>query len=303
MAGRIEQAFAKIRAERRPGLVTYTTAGDPDLPRSAEILRALDRAGADVIEVGVPFSDPLADGPVIQRATERALATGGSLKKSLAMIEGLRPHLAAPIVLFSYANPILRVGAEEFARLAAAAGVDGVLVLDLPIEEAAAFRETLAAFGIDMVFLLSPTTTDARIRKASELGRGFLYGISRLGVTGARDRVADGAETLVGRIRAQTSMPIALGFGISGPEQVAEVCRYADAAVVGSALVSFIAEAGKSADVIQRIEGYVRWLKGTSAHDPRGSASPAGPEPGGGRKGNASANAAAQTSGGATPRA
>ena len=173
MAGRIEQAFAKIRAERRPGLVTYTTAGDPDLPRSAEILKALDRAGADVLEVGVPFSDPLADGPVIQRATERALAAGGSLRKSLAMIERLRPHLAAPIVLFSYANPILRVGAEEFARLAAAAGVDGVLALDLPIEEAAAFRETLAAAGIDMVFLLSPTTTDARIRKASELGRGF----------------------------------------------------------------------------------------------------------------------------------
>jgi len=280
--------FAKIRAERRPGLVTYTTAGDPDLPRSAEILRALDRGGADIIEVGVPFSDPLADGPVIQRATERALAAGGSLRASLAIIERLRPQLEAPVVLFSYANPILRVGVEDFARRAAAAGVDGVLVLDLPIEEAAAFRETLAASGLDMVFLLSPTTTDARITKAAELGRGFLYGISRLGVTGARDRVADGAETLVGRIRARTSMPIAVGFGISGPEQVAEVCRYADAAVVGSALVSFVDEASRSSDVIQRVEGYVRWLKGTSAHDPRGSAGPAGPEPGEGHKDGAS---------------
>jgi tryptophan synthase alpha chain len=284
VGGRLEHAFAKIRAERRPGLITYTTAGDPDLSRSAEILQALDRAGADVIEVGVPFSDPLADGPVIQRATERALAAGGSLRTSLAMIERLRPRIAAPLVLFSYANPLLRVGVEEFARRAAAAGVDGVLVLDLPIEEAAAFRETLAASGLDMVFLLSPTTTDARIEKAAELGRGFLYGISRLGVTGARDRVAVGAETLVGRIRAHTSMPIALGFGISDPDQVAEVCRYADAAVVGSALVSFIAEAGGSADVIQRVEGYVRWLKGTSAHDPRGTARAAGAGPGDARK-------------------
>jgi tryptophan synthase alpha chain len=268
MAGRIEQAFATIRAEGRPGLITYTTAGDPDLSRSADILKALDRAGADVIEVGVPFSDPLADGPVIQRATERALAAGGSLRASLAMIERLRPAIAAPIVLFSYANPLLHAGVEAFAERAAGAGVDGVLVLDLPIEESAAFREALAAFGIDMVFLLSPTTTEARIKQAAGLGRGFLYGISRLGVTGARDRVADGAETLVGRIRAHTSMPIALGFGISRPEQVADVCRFADAAVVGSALVSFVAEAAGSPDAIERVEEYVRWLKGTSAHEP-----------------------------------
>jgi tryptophan synthase alpha chain len=209
----------------------------------------------------VPFSDPLADGPVIQRATERALAAGGSLRASLAMIERLRPELSAPVVLFTYANPIVHVGVEEFAKRAAAAGVDGVLVLDLPIEEAAEFRETLAASGLDMVFLLSPTTTETRIRKAAELGRGFLYGISRLGVTGARDQVAAGAEAMVRRIRALTPMPIALGFGISRPEHVAEVGGFADAAVVGSALVSLIAKESGSPQLVERVEQYVRSLR------------------------------------------
>src|SRR5437763_4944697 len=165
LPSRMSVTFDRIRASKRPGLVTYSTIGDPDLPRSAEILRALDRAGADVLEVGVPFSDPLADGPVIQRATERALAAGGSLRSALATIADLRPQIAAPIVVFSYANPLLRMGISEFARQAAAAGVDGVLALDLPIEEAADFREALAARAIDTIFLLSPTTTDARIRR------------------------------------------------------------------------------------------------------------------------------------------
>ena len=169
MGSRLDQTFSQLREDRRPGLVTYTTAGDPDLPRSAAILKALDRAGADVLEVGVPFSDPLADGPVIQRATERALAAGSSLRASLALIAEVRADVQAPIVVFSYANPILRLGMEQFATQAARAGVDGVLALDLPIEEAVAFRETLAASGIDMIFLLSPTTTDARIRRAAEL--------------------------------------------------------------------------------------------------------------------------------------
>jgi tryptophan synthase alpha chain len=259
---RIGDTFARLRADGRRGLITYTTAGDPDLGRSADILVALDRAGADILEVGVPFSDPLADGPVIQRATERALAAGGSLRASLEMIEKIRPSIAAPIVIFSYANPLMRMGLETFARRAAAAGVDGVLALDLPIEEAEQFRETLAQSDLDTIFLLSPTTTDERIRKAAMLGRGFLYGISRLGVTGARATVASGAEALVRRIRAHTAMPIALGFGISRPEHVAEVTTYADAAVVGSALVSLIAEASGSADLIARVETYVRWLKG-----------------------------------------
>jgi tryptophan synthase alpha chain len=262
---RLEATFAKLRAEGRPGLITYSTAGDPNLPLSAEILQALDRAGADVLEVGVPFSDPLADGPVIQRATERALAAGGSLKSALAMIARVRPDISAPIVIFSYANPLLRVGIDAFAREAADAGVDGVLALDLPIEEAATFRETLAAAGVDTIFLLSPTTTDARIRKAAELGSGFLYGISRLGVTGARSQVSTGAQEMVQRIRAHTTLPIALGFGISRPEHVAEVCAYADAAVVGSALVQVIADNGRSPELVARVENYVQWLRGASA--------------------------------------
>jgi tryptophan synthase alpha chain len=241
--------------------VTYTTAGDPDLARSAEILKALDRAGADVLEVGVPFSDPLADGPVIQRATERALAAGTTLSGVLDLVQSIRHDVKAPIVIFSYANPLFRMGLTTFADRAAAAGVDGVLALDLPIEEADEFRRVLAAKGLDTIFLLSPTTTEARIRKAAELGRGFLYGISRLGVTGARDRVASGAEAMVKRIRQQTTMPIALGFGISRPEHVAEVGLYADAAVVGSALVSLIAEAGASPRLLEQVERYVRELK------------------------------------------
>lgn len=262
---RLEETFGRLRNERRVGLVTYTTAGDPDLARSADVLCALDRAGADVLEVGVPFSDPLADGPIIQRAAERALAAGGSLRASLTLIEKTRAQLSAPIVVFTYANPLFRMGIGEFARRAAGAGVDGVLVLDLPIEEAGGFREILLASGLDTIFLLSPTTTDARIEKAAELGRGFLYGISRLGVTGARQQVAVGAEALVRRVRAHTPMPLALGFGISRPEHVAEVGVYADAAVVGSALVALVAEERDSPRLLEIVGDYVRWLKSTAS--------------------------------------
>ncbi|OFW30843.1 MAG: tryptophan synthase subunit alpha [Acidobacteria bacterium RIFCSPLOWO2_02_FULL_65_29] len=257
----IADTFARLRRDGRSGLITYVTAGDPDLARSAEILQALDRAGADVLEVGVPFSDPLADGPVIQRATERALAAGGSLRATLALVGRVRRDVAAPIVVFSYANPLMRMGLETFTKEAAGVGVDGVLALDLPIEEAGELRAVLASQGLDTIFLLSPTTTEARIRKAAELGRGFLYGISRLGVTGARDRVASGAEALVRRIRRHTELPVAVGFGISRPEHVAEVGAYADAAVVGSALVSLIAEAAASPALVGRVEEYIRSLK------------------------------------------
>lgn len=258
---RLADTFAALRKAGRPGLVTYTTAGDPDLARSADILKALSRAGADVLEVGVPFSDPLADGPVIQRATERALAAGGNLRATLQLVEDVRREISTPIVIFTYANPIVRMGLDEFATRAAAAGVDGVLALDLPIEEADDFRAAITRAGLDTIFLLSPTTTDARIRKAAELGRGFLYGISRLGVTGARDTVATGAEEMVRRIRQFTTMPLALGFGISTPEHVAEVGAYADAAVVGSALVNLIAEASATPDLISRVETYVGALR------------------------------------------
>jgi tryptophan synthase alpha chain len=260
--GRLADTFARLRHTRRgAGLVTYITAGDPDLARTDGILRALDRAGADVIEVGVPFSDPLADGPVIQRATERALASGTTLAGVLDLVGRLRAELRPPVVIFSYVNPILRLGPEQFADRCRAAGVDGVLVLDLPIEEADEFRALLASHGIDTILLLSPTTTDDRLRRAAALGSGFLYAISRLGVTGARETIADGAEEMVRRIRAVSSLPIALGFGISKPEHVREVGKWADAAVVGSALVSVIAEAGASGDLNMRVEEYVRWLK------------------------------------------
>jgi tryptophan synthase alpha chain len=246
-------------------LVTYVTAGDPDIARSADILVALDRAGADVLEVGIPFSEPLADGPVIQRATERALAGGTTASTVLDMVASVRPTIQAPIVLFTYANPVLRMGIEAFGDRAKRSGVDGVLVLDLPIEEARDVRDALAARDIDMIFLLSPTTTDSRLRQAASLGRGFLYGISRLGVTGARDKVAEGAEALAARMRAATSLPIALGFGISSPDHVRQIGRFADAAVVGSGLVSVIGQAGNSSDLIERVESYVRWLN--SSHD------------------------------------
>jgi tryptophan synthase alpha chain len=258
---RMAQTFERVRQRSTPGLVTYVTAGDPDLERTPGILRSLDRAGADVLEVGVPFSDPLADGPVIQRATERALASGTTLKGVLDMVGRTRAEVRAPIVIFTYANPILRLGAERFADQARAAGIDGVLVLDLPIEEADDFRGILTARRIDTILLLSPTTTDHRLRKAAKLGSGFLYAISRLGVTGARDAIADGAEEMVRRIRAVSGLPIALGFGISKPEHVREVGRWADAAVVGSALVSVIADAGASPNLNTRVEEYVRWLK------------------------------------------
>ncbi len=259
---RLAHTFDRLRGERRTGLVTYVTAGDPSLATTGEILRALDGAGADVLEVGVPFSDPLADGPVIQRASERALASGTTLSGVLDLLGHARGDIAAPIVIFSYANPILRMGLDAFIDRASAAGVDGVLILDLPIDEAAAMQHALSAAGLDTIFLLSPTSTAERIRKAAALGRGFLYAISRLGVTGVRDSVAHDAKDLVARIRAETTLPIALGFGVSRPEHVAEIGRWADAAVVGSALVDVIARHGRSADLLERAEQDVRWMKG-----------------------------------------
>ncbi|HVL66584.1 MAG TPA: tryptophan synthase subunit alpha [Vicinamibacterales bacterium] len=257
---RIAGAFARLRRAGRGGLVTYITAGDPDLETSADVLVALAGAGADVLEVGVPFSDPVADGPVIQRATERALAAGATLRGVLDVIRTVRGKVETPIVLFTYANPVVRMEPGAFAHEAAAAGVDGVLVLDYPVEEAEPLRRPLVAAGLDPIFLISPTTSDARIRASSQLGAGFLYVISRLGVTGARDEMAPDVEELMRRVRRNTSLPVALGFGISRPEHVAAACRYADAAVVGSALVTVIAERGRRGAAAGAGE-FVRWLK------------------------------------------
>lgn len=257
---RLADTFTKLRENGRGGLVTYLTAGDPEPETSAALLVAVAKAGADVLEVGVPFSDPLADGPVIQRASERALAAGTSLRGVLDIVARVRTEVETPIVLFTYANPVVRMEPSAFARAAADAGVDGVLILDYPVEEAEPMRRPLLDAGLDPIFLVSPTTTDDRIRKSSELGQGFLYVISRLGVTGVRDTLPGDVEELMARVRACADLPVAMGFGISRPEQVAAVCKVADAAVVGSALVNVVAEHA-AADVCTQASEYVRWLK------------------------------------------
>lgn len=258
---RLQQTFAALRARKAGGLVTYVTAGDPDITRSTAIVLAIADAGADVIEIGVPFSDPIADGPVIQRASERALAAGASLTSALDLVEEVRRTIQTPIVLFTYVNPVVRMGTERFVQRAVQAGVDGVLLLDLPLEEAGPMHEALESAGLDTILLISPTTTPARLATAAAMGRGFLYAISRLGVTGVRDNVAGTARPVVEQIRAVTDLPVALGFGISRPEHVRETCAYADAAVVGSALVQVIADAAPG-DEARAAGAFVRWLKG-----------------------------------------
>ena len=257
---RLQATFAALRTAGRGGLVTYLTAGDPDADRSVALMTAVARAGADIIEVGVPFSDPLADGPVIQRAAERALAGGMTLRGALDVVRRVRAQVETPLVLFTYANPVLRMDARVFARTAADVGVDGVLILDYPVEESEPLRTPLVGAGLDPIFLISPTTIDARVRRSAELGRGFLYVISRLGVTGMREWLATDVAPLVARVRAASDLPIAIGFGISRPEHVADACRWADAAVVGSALVDTIARSGDD-DPCERATGYVTWLK------------------------------------------
>ena len=261
---RLADTFARLKTAGKPGLVAYVTAGDPDAATSEQILLAIARSGADVIEVGVPFSDPLADGPVIQRASERALAAGMTLRGVLDLVRRLRMATDTPIVLFTYANPVVRMDPDVFARTAAKAGVDGVLILDYPVEEAEPLRTPIMAAGLDPIFLISPTTTDERIEKSNALGRGFLYLISRLGVTGMRDQLPVDIAALVARVRQHSTLPIALGFGISSPEHVRQACAVADAAVVGSALVNVIAEHGRSTDVAERVSEYMRWLRNGS---------------------------------------
>lgn len=258
---RLQKAFADVRARKTGGLVTYVTAGDPDQARSTAIVLAIAEAGADVIEIGVPFSDPIADGPVIQRASERALAAGASLTSALDLVADVRRTIQTPIVLFTYVNPVVRMGSDRFVQRAVQAGVDGVLLLDLPLEEAGPMHDALESAGLDTILLISPTTTEARLRAAATMGRGFLYAISRLGVTGMRDNVAGTARPVVEQIRAVTDLPVALGFGISRPEHVRETCAYADAAVVGSALVQVIADAAPG-DEARAAGAFVRWLKG-----------------------------------------
>ena len=257
--GRIGRRFAKRRAEGKPAFVAFLTAGDPSLDGTVEAALALDAAGADVLELGVPFSDPLADGPVIQRASERALGRGVTLPKVLAAVRRIRERSELPLLLFSYYNPLLQHGLERLAREAKDAGVDGALVTDLPPEEAGEWIAAARAADLDTVFLASPTSPPERLRKVAEASRGFVYAISRTGVTGERQALSGDARPLVERLRALTDVPVALGFGLSTPEQVREAAAVADGVVVGSALVRFLEEQ-PGGDLGAR----VRWLTSTT---------------------------------------
>jgi tryptophan synthase alpha chain len=262
---RIDVRFLTLRERNAKGLIVYLTAGDPSLEATGELLAALDRAGVDVIELGVPFSDPLADGPVIQRASERALKAGATLRRILHGLPRWREATSAPLILFSYYNPILQYGLEEFARDAAQAGADGALVVDLSPEEAESYVDAMRASNLDTVFLASPTSTEERLERAARLSTGFLYLISRTGVTGERDEVSATLRPLVERAQRLTSLPLAVGFGVSNPEQVREVQTLAQAAVVGSAMVHAI-EQRYAKEGAAGIEKFARWLKeGTSA--------------------------------------
>ena len=226
--------------DKRPSLVAYLTCGDPDLSSSREVALAAISAGAEVIELGVPFSDPVADGPVIQRASERALRNGVSLKDVLRLAAEIRRESDAGLIVFTYLNPILRMGIEKFAAAAANAGVDGTLVTDLPVEEADEYLRQMRKRNLATVFLAAPTSTDQRLKRIADASTGFVYAVSRTGVTGARKDLTEDAQKLVQRLRKFTKLPIAVGFGISGPEHFAAVGKFADAAVVGSAIVQTI---------------------------------------------------------------
>ena len=242
---RITESFEQLRREGKKGFIPFITAGDPDLETTGELIVELSRAGATVIELGVPFSDPMADGPVIQRASERALRHDFGIEEILATAAQARALIDTPIVLFSYFNPLLQFGVKRLAKEAKRAGIDGVLVTDLIPEEADEFASALRAEGLDMIFLVAPTSTDARLQMVAERASGFIYAVSRAGVTGTRESVSSEAEKLVNRVRKFSDLPVAVGFGISTAEQVAEVWRYADAAVVGSAIVAEIERLGE----------------------------------------------------------
>jgi len=224
----------------KPALVAYLACGDPDLPTTREVVLAAGSAGAEVIELGVPFSDPVADGPVIQRASERALRNGVSLEQVLKLAAEIRRDSAAGLIVFSYFNPVLRMGLEKFAARAADAGVDGALITDLPVEEAGEYLRHMRKRDLATVFLAAPTSTDERLKRIVEASTGFVYAVSRTGVTGTRKELPEDAQKLVQRLRKFSKLPIAVGFGISAPEQFASVGKYADAAVVGSAIVQLI---------------------------------------------------------------
>jgi tryptophan synthase alpha chain len=255
---RIADRFAALRAEGRKGFVAFVTAGDPSLDRTVEIALQLEKGGADVLELGVPFSDPLADGPVIQRASERSLRRGTTFARVLDAVRRIRTKSALPLLLFTYANPVVRFGLEAAASAAREAGADGFLLTDVPPEEASDWIPVARAACLDTVFLAAPTSPEARLRRVAEASRGFVYAVSRTGVTGEKDALSEDARPLVERLKRLTTEPVALGFGISTPAQVAAAGSVADAVVVGSALVRFLEE-HPDGDV----GAHVAWLRST----------------------------------------
>ena len=258
--GRIEDAFTTLKREGKKGFIPYITAGDPDLAATEELLITLADNGATLIELGVPFSDPMADGPVIQRASERALKHNFGLQQILEMSARARKQIDTPVILFSYYNPLLQFGLKRLAQAAKDAGLDGVLVTDLTPEESPEFQTELRACDLDMIFLIAPTSTDERLRLVAKQASGFIYAVSRAGVTGARETVSAEAEKLVNRMRQFSSLPVAVGFGISTAEQVADVQRYADAVVVGSAIVAEMERIGSSPDLPRQISKFLTGL-------------------------------------------
>jgi tryptophan synthase alpha chain len=263
---RISQRFAELRESGELGIIAYITAGDPSLDATHKFVLALAEAGADVIELGIPFSDPLADGPTIQRASERALKAGATLAGVLELVGRIRQSSQVPLVLFGYYNPFFQMGEEKFAAAASSAGADGVLVTDLTPEESVDYRRILAAHHLDTVFLGAPTSTDERLSTIAAVTSGFLYLISRTGVTGAKDSLPDELPALLRRARAITTIPIAVGFGISLPGHVSLLGGLADAAVIGSALVSEI-ENAKSVDAAATaLAARIRSLKEAARH-------------------------------------
>lgn len=259
--GRIESRFAALRARGECALIPFVTAGDPNLATTQAILLRIAEAGADLIEIGVPFSDPLAEGPTIQRSSERALRSGTTLRGVLGMIKQLRPRIEQPLILMGYANVFLAMGERNFAEAASEVGVDGVIVVDLPPEEGNLFFDSLIKREIAPILLAAPTTSDARLAQLVERTRGFLYYVSLTGVTGAREQIAAGVEAAVARIRAISSVPVCVGFGISTPEQVAEIGRFADGAVVGSALVDRLEAAPTPGNAVIAVSEFVAELK------------------------------------------
>lgn len=257
---RIDARFAQLRAAGQKGLVVYIGAGDPDLEATRQLVLAFDQSGVDVVELGVPFSDPLADGLVNQLAAQRGLESGTTPAKVLETVAAVRQYSQVPIVLYIYFNLIHKLGLKQFIENAARAGVDGLLVLDLPPEESENYEALMAAAGLNNIYLIAPTTPESRMELIAKRARGFIYYVSREGVTGMQTKVSDTIAAMTAKIRAHTNLPIAVGFGVSNPEQARAVAQSAEAVVVGSAIVSQIAEHGRSDRLVPVVSEFVRSL-------------------------------------------